>query len=107
MDAFHVIIVMYRATALSEIPFPPAATSRLRSLVAKLAASRGIAPHVVFCTEGDAAARQLEDYLIDESVVDARLVEEAGAEAAKLGFAGWLRHLEGEVSLSLERANAV
>jgi hypothetical protein len=106
MDAFHVILVMYRTAALSELQFPPPANSNLRSLVAKLAASRGIAPHVVYCTEGDTAAQQLEDYLIDEPVVGAQLVEEAGAEAAKLGFAGWLHHLETEVSLSLERANA-
>lgn len=106
LDTFHTILVMYRAAALQELPFPPPAASKLRSLVSRLAAARGIAPEVTFCVEGDANARRLEAALIDEPLVGASLSDEEGAEAAKLGFAGWLQHVEGRVSQALERPQA-
>jgi hypothetical protein len=46
LDAYHVIIVLYRAAALHELPFPPSAGSELRALVRSLAAARGIVPEV-------------------------------------------------------------
>ena len=106
MDTFHAIFVMYRAAALPALPFPPPAASKLRSLVTRLAAARGIAPEVTFCMEGDANARRLEAHLIDEPLVGASLSDEEGAEAAKLGFAGWVRHVEGRVAQALEQAAA-
>ena len=51
MDAFDVIVVLYRAAATSNLgaealPFPPPAGSALRALVRRLVSARGIAPEV-------------------------------------------------------------
>jgi hypothetical protein len=57
---------------------------------------------VKFVREGDPDARRLHDFLIDEPDAAAALEEEQpGLEAARLGFSGWLRHIESAVVTTL------
>jgi hypothetical protein len=53
---------------------------------------------VRFLREGDPDARRLHAFLIDEPDAAAALEEERpGLEAARLGYAEWLRHIEAAI----------
>jgi hypothetical protein len=56
---------------------------------------------VVYCREGDEAARRIEEWLIDEPAFGAALDDAPACEAARLGFDAWLRHIEDRVMQAL------
>ena len=56
---------------------------------------------MLYCREGDEAAQRLDAFLIDEPAVGAALDDAPASEAAKLGFASWLSHVETRVLHSL------
>ena len=56
---------------------------------------------MVYCREGDEAARRLEAFLIDEPAFAATLDDSPAGEAARLGFAGWLSEMEHRVMRTL------
>ena len=55
---------------------------------------------VAFCKETDDAAQRLGEYLIDEPLSSAA-TEGGTQDAARLGYADWVSHLEREVAQML------
>ena len=49
---------------------------------------------VVFCREGDAEAKEMREFLINEPIPKARLDEDVAVEASMLGYDEWLHHLQ-------------
>lgn len=56
---------------------------------------------VVYSREGDTQAQRLEAMLIDEATFSAGYEGEASLQATKLGFSGWLGHIETQVAETL------